>query len=93
MLRELIVFGMRTRAGVSRPGFECMTGRSLDSLLDQDALQLYKDHGFLVDDDQGHTYLPAGLEHDESDWYGLRPTEAGLARMDSLIPNLIRHDC
>ncbi|ORZ02852.1 hypothetical protein BCR43DRAFT_482276 [Syncephalastrum racemosum] len=92
MLKELVVFGMRTRAGVSRPGFQRMTGRSLDTLLDQDALQLYLDHGFLVDDDQGNAYLPSGLEQDVNDWYGIRPTEAGLARMDSLIPNLILHE-
>ncbi|KAI8082681.1 putative oxygen-independent coproporphyrinogen III oxidase [Gilbertella persicaria] len=94
MMEELIVFGMRTRMGIPRSRFMSMTnGKNLDDFLDQEALALFVKAGFLIDEssltkDMEH-YIPKELLHEWSQG-GIRPTESGLARIDSILPRLIK---
>ncbi|KAJ8653678.1 hypothetical protein O0I10_010716 [Lichtheimia ornata] len=87
---ELFVFGLRTRMGIPRSRFEEMTGNTLEQVVNQDMLSLYVDAGLLlVDNDEDlERYVPEHLQHE---WMrgGIRPTERGLAVMDTLLPNLL----
>ncbi|KAF7729954.1 hypothetical protein EC973_003367 [Apophysomyces ossiformis] len=95
MIQELIVFGMRTLMGVTRSRFRQMTGgQSLDDAIDQDALKLFVDSGFLIDDkgnagDKVANYIPKPLQY-ECEEGSIRPTEEGLARMDSILAHLLK---
>ncbi|KAI8336029.1 hypothetical protein BD560DRAFT_440452 [Blakeslea trispora] len=97
MAEELIVFGLRTRMGIPRLRFRTMTnGKSLDDFIDRQALDMFIEAGFLVDesnktDPQMFSYVPKELEYEWSEG-GIRPTEAGLERIDSILPRLIRKD-
>ncbi|KAG2218396.1 hypothetical protein INT45_011584 [Circinella minor] len=99
-LEELVVFGLRTRMGIPRDRFKKMTGQDLDTLIDPDFLATCVQSNFLIvdknnneeetsSDDNILKYIPNHLEH-ERNGGGIRPTEAGLARMDSILPNLLR---
>ncbi|CDH51269.1 coproporphyrinogen iii oxidase [Lichtheimia corymbifera JMRC:FSU:9682] len=87
---ELFVFGLRTRMGIPRSRFEEMTGYKLEQVVNEDMLSLYVDAGLLlVNNDEGlERYVPEHLQHE---WTrgGIRPTERGLAVMDTLLPNLL----
>ncbi|KAI9319228.1 coproporphyrinogen III oxidase [Dichotomocladium elegans] len=91
-LEELVVFGLRTRMGIPASRFEALTGRSLDSVIDQDMLRLYVDEGLLkVTAPSGsEEYVPSHLAHEWKSGEGIRPTEKGLAIMDSILPNLLK---
>ncbi|CDS13916.1 hypothetical protein LRAMOSA06089 [Lichtheimia ramosa] len=87
---ELIVFGLRTRMGIPRSRFEEMTGSKLEQVVNQDMLSTYVNAGLLLvdNDDELEHYVPEHLQHE---WMhgGIRPTERGLAVMDTLLPNLL----
>ncbi|KAI7881432.1 radical SAM enzyme [Lichtheimia hyalospora FSU 10163] len=87
---ELVVFGLRTRMGIPRSRFEKMTGNSLEQAVNQDMLSMYVDAGLLLvdNDDDLERHIPEHLQHE---WArgGIRPTEKGLAVMDTLLPNLL----
>lgn len=76
--------------GIPRSRFEELTGYKLEQVVNQDMLSLYVDAGLLlVDNDEGlERYVPEHLQHE---WTrgGIRPTERGLAVMDTLLPNLL----
>ncbi|KAI8994669.1 hypothetical protein BDB01DRAFT_846685 [Pilobolus umbonatus] len=91
MAEELIVFGMRTRMGITRARFTTMTqGLSLEQYINKDALKLFVDSKLLIDESGfsgNHAFVPAELM---SEWEGggIRPTEAGLQRIDYILPRL-----
>ncbi|KAI8139736.1 coproporphyrinogen III oxidase [Fennellomyces sp. T-0311] len=89
-LEEMIVFGLRTRMGIPQSRFKKMTGQELDSVIDPDFLALCVQSGFLVVDGSPAElpYVPKHLEWEKGG--GIRPTEEGLARMDSILPQLLR---
>ncbi|KAG0166657.1 radical S-adenosyl methionine domain-containing protein 1 [Apophysomyces sp. BC1015] len=95
IIEELIVFGLRTRMGITRSRFKRMTGGlSLDDAIDQDILKLFVESGFLVDDaraidEEMNCYVPKSLQYECAEG-GIRPTEEGLARMDSILPQLLK---
>ncbi|KAI9271106.1 coproporphyrinogen III oxidase [Helicostylum pulchrum] len=96
MAEELIVFGMRTRMGIPRSRFSAITnGKILDNFLDKEALELFTNSGFIVNerevtDSQMSSYVPQELAHEWVDQGGIRPTEAGLERMDYILPRLLK---
>lgn len=63
--------------------------------LDKEALEMFVQSGFIVDEHENthkkemKLYVPQELE---SEWGkgGIRPTEAGLERMDYILPRLLR---
>ncbi|OBZ84528.1 Radical S-adenosyl methionine domain-containing protein 1, mitochondrial, partial [Choanephora cucurbitarum] len=97
MAEELIVFGLRTRMGIPRSRFKIMTnGQLLDDFIDKQALAMLIEAGFVVDessktDTQMSSYVPEELEYE---WLegGIRPTEAGLERIDSILPLLMKRE-
>ncbi|KAL0077769.1 coproporphyrinogen III oxidase [Phycomyces blakesleeanus] len=94
-IEELIVFGMRTRMGVPRARFQAMTGLYLDNVLDKEMLQTYIEAGFLIDEagvmDQAmNKYVPNELLSEWDLHGGIRPTESGLERMDSIVPHIMK---
>ncbi|KAI9246274.1 hypothetical protein BDA99DRAFT_527288 [Phascolomyces articulosus] len=96
-LEELIVFGLRTKMGIPRYRFKKMTDQDLDTVIDQEFLDTCTRSNFLtVDDDDSLSsledrlqYIPPHLEYELKEG-GIRPTEAGLARMDSILPQLLQ---
>ncbi|GAA5814851.1 hypothetical protein MFLAVUS_008354 [Mucor flavus] len=96
MAEELIVFGMRTRMGIPRSRFSAITnGKILDNFLDKEALELFTNSGFIVNehkvtDSEMSSYVPQELAHEWVDQGGIRPTEAGLERMDYILPRLLK---
>ncbi|KAI7891295.1 coproporphyrinogen III oxidase [Mucor mucedo] len=98
MAEELIVFGMRTRMGIPRSRFSAMTqGKQLDEYLDKEALEMFIQSGFIVDEGEitdenskeMKLYVPQELEFEWAKG-GIRPTEAGLERMDYILPRLLK---
>ncbi|KAI8089115.1 coproporphyrinogen III oxidase [Halteromyces radiatus] len=99
---ELVVFGLRTKMGIPYRRFESIThGSHLDDMINQEALKLCMDAGFLIQersqegtketkDDLIQPYIPY---ENRSEWNlgGIRPTEKGLARMDTILPMLLNH--
>ncbi|KAL7318920.1 hypothetical protein PS15m_002100 [Mucor circinelloides] len=92
---ELIVFGMRTRMGIPRSRFSKMTGGEiLDHVIDTEALQLFIEANLLVQedamtDDLG-CFVPKELLYEWEKGGGIRPTEAGLERIDYILPRLLK---
>ncbi|KAJ2957084.1 hypothetical protein NQZ79_g7158 [Umbelopsis isabellina] len=95
---ELVLFGLRTKLGIPRSRFAQMTNNSqLDSILESHSLQSYIDLGLLVDDPAGQCYakhdIPLYVPHDcveELAQGAIRPTEKGLAVIDSIIPKILQ---
>ena len=83
--------------GIPRRRFKKMTGQDLDTVIDPDFLATCIESNFLIADDNNNDddgnnilkYIPKHLEHERKEG-GIRPTEEGLARMDSILPNLLR---
>ncbi|ORZ12426.1 hypothetical protein BCR42DRAFT_420588 [Absidia repens] len=97
---ELLVFGLRTRAGIPKLRFQSLThGSSLYQMVNHEALAMCIQSGFLIQQDDLHTtynncddlqdYVPPELL-DEWSQGGIRPTKEGLARMDSILPMLLQ---
>ena len=86
----MVVFGLRTRMGIPRSRFKNMTGQELDSVIDPDFLDLCVQSNFLkVDDSSAELkYIPNHLQDEVQG--GIRPTEEGLARMDSILLQLLQ---
>jgi oxygen-independent coproporphyrinogen-3 oxidase len=68
-------------------------------MINQEALALCIDSGFLkreergqVDEDELRHYVPSECLHEWA-YGGIRPTEEGLARMDSILPMLLNNHC
>lgn len=76
--------------GIPRSRFEEMTGSKLEQVVNQDMLSTYVNAGLLLvdNDDELEHFVPEYLQHE---WMhgGIRPTERGLAVMDTLLPNLL----
>ncbi|KAI9333892.1 hypothetical protein BD770DRAFT_432324 [Pilaira anomala] len=96
MAEELIVFGMRTRMGIPRSRFSIMTnGKILDDFLDKEALEMFTNLGFIINenkvtDEQMSSYVPQELQYEWIEQGGIRPTEAGLERIDYILPRLLK---
>lgn len=88
------MFGLRTRMGIPQSRFKKLTGQNLMDLLDTETVDNYINSGFLLlhegDWPDSHRYTPQQLRGELQGPGGLRPTEAGLARMDSILPNIFR---
>ncbi|KAI9477098.1 hypothetical protein BDB00DRAFT_859401 [Zychaea mexicana] len=93
-LQELVVFGLRTRMGIPRYRYKKMTGQDLENVIDREFLDMCVRSNFLIvdNDDRNKSdilpYIPKHLEH-EWEQGGIRPTEQGLERMDSILPKLL----
>lgn len=86
---------MRTRMGIPRSRFSKMTGGEiLDHVIDTEALQLFIEANLLVQedamtDDLG-CFVPEELLYEWEKGGGIRPTEAGLERIDYILPRLLK---
>lgn len=86
---------MRTRMGIPRSRFSQMTGgEKLDDVLDKDALQLFIEANLLVQEDEItddlSCFIPKELLYEWEKGGGIRPTEAGLERIDYILPRLLK---
>lgn len=89
------MFGMRTRMGIPRSRFSKMTsGGMLDQAIDTEALKLFTEANLLIQEDAMtddlRYFIPKELLHEWEQGGGIRPTEAGLERIDYILPRLLK---
>ncbi|CAO3684931.1 unnamed protein product [Umbelopsis ramanniana] len=95
---ELVLFGLRTKLGIPRSRFSTMTGgKRLEDALKGDVVKTYVEHGLLIDegklDNDTQTPAPEFVPADcVSEFHSgtIRPTEKGLAVIDTIIPNILK---
>ncbi|CEI99842.1 hypothetical protein RMCBS344292_13922 [Rhizopus microsporus] len=81
--------------GIPRSRFRELTGgKSVEEFLNREQLNMFLEAGFLIDeqglvDDRAQTYIPHELLSQWKDGGGIRPTEAGLERIDYILPRLL----
>ncbi|CEG77378.1 hypothetical protein RMATCC62417_12141 [Rhizopus microsporus] len=81
--------------GIPRSRFKELTGgKSVEEFLNKEQLSMFLKAGFLIDeqklvDDRAQTYIPHELLSQWKDGGGIRPTEAGLERIDYILPRLL----
>ncbi|KAI8987631.1 hypothetical protein BDF20DRAFT_851312 [Mycotypha africana] len=95
LAEEMIMFGLRTRMGIPRTRFTDTTGMVLDNFLDRDALKMFIDLKLLVDeatimDKKIHNYTPKELIQEWNTSGGIRPTDAGLEKIDYILPRILK---
>ncbi|CAO3628188.1 unnamed protein product [Cunninghamella blakesleeana] len=94
-MEELVVFGLRTKMGISYNNFEYLTsGNSLDNIINKDILDMCIQSNLLIQefDDSNQQHLQHFIpENFRWEWKkgGIRPTEEGLAKIDTIIPLLL----
>lgn len=81
--------------GIPRSRFSKMTGgENLDQAIDAEALELFKEANLLVQEDaitdDLRCFIPNELLYEWERGGGIRPTEAGLERIDYILPRLLK---
>ncbi|KAH8551764.1 radical S-adenosyl methionine domain-containing protein 1 [Umbelopsis sp. PMI_123] len=95
---ELVLFGLRTKLGIPRSRFSAMTGgKQLEDTLQGDVVKSYVEHGLLINEgkkeDEEQAVMPEFVPVDCFSEFRdgtLRPTEKGLAVIDTIIPNILK---
>ncbi|CAO3646091.1 unnamed protein product [Cunninghamella echinulata] len=94
-MEELVVFGLRTKMGVAYRSFEYLTqGKLLDDIINKEVLDMCIQSNFLIQqhDDSNQQYLKRYVpDNFRWEWEngGIRPTEEGLERIDTIVPLLL----